>query len=591
MYRDDTQSDGAAACGEDRTRFRALGPGAVVLVFAALIPSLLPGPAAGQAVFTAASVMDSLSGMRERATPLWRSGDPAGLALLDSIATFLEQRSVQDLRRGSVTLQTRVFNLRFEQACAEAIAGNSQAAVRGMKGLYEAGGPPGWSGIIEQACPPLHALRSDSLYQHVLQLWRSEERRWGSGALATPYRDTLSVAERVGGLSTVWSGVKHLLPGFETAPGLDLDSLYMAYLPAVSAEQSTLEYYRLLRRFMAELKDAHTTISFPDSLSRRVYARPPLVTLPVGRRAVVRRVLAQELRDLRIAPGHVIEEIDGIPTARYVETRIAPYVAASTPQDRALRSYGYELLAGDVEQPVRLKLSTPDGDTLEVDVPRSGYGRIDPFQVNTDSILSGNVGYLRLDRFDAEASEFIEEAMGDLVGTDGLIVDLRRNGGGSSAPGYHLLTILVDSAFQGNPSWVRVPHPNARRSGIEPMAVPLPRTTHEPHPSFRFRGPVVLLTSAMTFSAAEDLAAAFVGLERGIVVGQPTGGSTGQPVVLHLPGGGTARVRAKHDTFHGGREFIGQGIRPDILVSPSIEDIASGGDPVLEEALRVLGRR
>jgi carboxyl-terminal processing protease len=561
------------------------------------IPSLLAlyaAPVGAQAAgsLTAQAARDSLDHMRDRAESLWKTGDSRGLALLDSAAAFLAQEHVSDLLRGSLDLQTRAFNFAFERACARAIAGDAEGALRAMKGMYEAGAPPRFEDIIERACPRLYELRGETAYRHVLGLWRSERLRWSGATLATPYRDTLSVDERIAGLSVLWSNVKHVLPGFETRPGLDLDSLYLAYLPRVRPAQSTLQYYLVLMRFVAALRDAHSNVYLPDTLASRRYARPPLRTLPVEGTAVVRWVLAPELDSLGIAPGQVVLSIDGVRTDEYVRTRVAPYVSASTPQDRALRAYGYELLAGDAAEPVDLILRQPDGTTFQVEVPRSGYDTVRPLKANRDTVLDGNIGYLRLDDFAARGvADYVVEAMTRLVETNGLIIDVRRNGGGSGWPGYRLLTTLIDTTFVGNPSWVRMPNPIARSYGIEPRAVPLGSSTFVPDDSLHYRQPVVVLTSAMTFSAAEDFVAAFVGLGRALVIGMPTGGSTGQPFQFRLPGGGSARVRAKHDTFVDGREFIGRGIQPDVLVEPTIADIAAGHDPVLEAARRALRSR
>ena len=57
-----------------------------------------------------------------------------------------------------------------------------------------------------------------------------------------------------------------------------------------------------------------------------------------------------------------------------------------------------------------------------------------------------------------------------------------------------------------------------------------------------YKNPVALLSSAATFSAAEDFLVAFRVMSRGIIVGERSGGSTGQPLFFALPGGGSARV-------------------------------------------------
>lgn len=542
-----------------------------------------------QVPLTAHAVVDSLAAMRDRAEPLWRDNAPAGRALLDSARAFLAQEHVADLVRGSFALQTRVFNFAMEDACAQAIAGNRALALDRFEAMYHAGAPANFSSYVERGCPALFEMRDEPRYRRILALWRSESRRWRSTALRSPYSDTLPLDRRIAGLSLLWSNVKMVLPGFETTPGLDLDSLYLAYLPRVRREQSTLDYYMMLTRFVAELRDAHTNLFLPDSVRQRRYAGPPLRTLPVDGKAVVRWVLARELDEAGLAPGQIIEAIDGVPTDDYVAGHILPWVSASTPQDRALRTFGYELLTGDANTPVRLTVRRPDSSVFEVDVPRSGYADERPFRRNTDSLLDGNIGYLRLDDFGVpNAALYVEEAMGRLIETRALIVDVRLNGGGSSWPGYRLLMTLADTAFSSNPSFVRMHDPNARRGGLEPLLMRLADSRFEVDDSLHYERPVIVLTSAMTFSAAEDFVASFKAQGRGVIIGEATGGSTGQPFAFALPGGGAAQVRMKHDLLPGGGEFIGVGIIPDIVVHPTIADIASGADPVLDRAISEL---
>ncbi|MEO6977439.1 MAG: S41 family peptidase, partial [Mucilaginibacter sp.] len=110
----------------------------------------------------------------------------------------------------------------------------------------------------------------------------------------------------------------------------------------------------------------------------------------------------------------------------------------------------------------------------------------------------------------------------------------------------------------------------------------------EPDGKQYYSKPVVLLVSARTFSAAEDFTVAFNYLQRGKLIGQTTGGSTGQPISFDLPGGGSARVCGKHDTYPDGKEFIGVGIIPDITIKKTVKDLWAGTDAVLEKALSVL---
>jgi carboxyl-terminal processing protease len=77
-------------------------------------------------------------------------------------------------------------------------------------------------------------------------------------------------------------------------------------------------------------------------------------------------------------------------------------------------------------------------------------------------------------------------------------------------------------------------------------------------------------------------------LKRGITVGEATGGSTGQPLSIKLPGGGSGRICVKRDRFPDGREFVGVGVAPDIEVKRSIDDVRAGRDAVMVRAISVV---
>jgi C-terminal processing protease CtpA/Prc len=103
-----------------------------------------------------------------------------------------------------------------------------------------------------------------------------------------------------------------------------------------------------------------------------------------------------------------------------------------------------------------------------------------------------------------------------------------------------------------------------------------------------FSKPVIVLTSAATYSAAEDFVVAFDAMHRGTLVGETTGGSTGQPFMFKLPGGGGGRICTKDDTYPDGRVFEGIGVPPQVKVSPSVSDIRQGRDAALERAIEIL---
>lgn len=84
------------------------------------------------------------------------------------------------------------------------------------------------------------------------------------------------------------------------------------------------------------------------------------------------------------------------------------------------------------------------------------------------------------------------------------------------------------------------------------------------HDSTPYLGEIILLTDRGTFSAAEDFCSLFRGMKRGLIVGTPTGGSTGNGVRVKLTKDIYANICSKHDKMPDGTEFVGIGILPDI---------------------------
>lgn len=175
--------------------------------------------------------------------------------------------------------------------------------------------------------------------------------------------------------------------------------------------------------------------------------------------------------------------------------------------------------------------------------------------------LDGNVGYLDLRSFwDAQmpgAGETAVAAMNLLAHTDALIVDLRRNGGGSPT----MIALLTSFLFRAEPvhlnSFYERPRDRHTQSWTLPY-VPGLRTPDKP---------VYVLTSNRTFSAAEEFTYNLKNLKRATIVGETTGGGAN-------PGGYISATPHFHVFVPTGRainpitstNWEGTGVEPDVQV-------------------------
>lgn len=142
---------------------------------------------------------------------------------------------------------------------------------------------------------------------------------------------------------------------------------------------------------------------------------------------------------------------------------------------------------------------------------RSNYG------FREAKILDGNIGYLNLTGFfgvSEEAGAAAAATMNFLSNTDALIIDLRRNGGGSPA-----MIQLITSYLYG-PEPVHLNNFYNRADDEQTQTWTLPYVPGKRRPDV----PVYVLTSSSTFSAAEEFSYNLRNLERATLIGEVTGG-------------------------------------------------------------------
>lgn len=485
----------------------------------------------------------------------------------------------------------------YNAACSFALAGDADPAFRYLDVAVELG----WADAEHlQRDGDLASLHADPRWGEVVRRTeakaRQEQLRWAGTAFETPYREDLPAAEKVAGLSRLWAEAKFNFANFDLVPALDWDSLYLATLPRVTATTSTLDYYRVLTEMVAHLQDGHCNVYPPRVLADQVYARPALRTRKLGDVVAVVAVYDDALRADGIEPGLELVAIDGTPVEAYAAEHVRPYQSASTRQDLDARTYEYRLLAGPAG-PLALTFRRADGTTFDRTVQRLTREASEAAGVQARAarpafhleMLPGNVAYVALNSFgtDEAAVQFME-AFDEIARADGIVFDVRENGGGNSSVGWAILATLTDAPFATS-NWRTLEYRPAYRAwGHGTRSFGQSGNTYAADSARHYTGPVAVLTSPRTYSAAEDFAVAFDAMDRGTLVGQPTGGSTGQPLFFTLPGGGSARITTKRDTYPDGRDFVGTGVRPDVAVAPTLEDLRRGRDPELQAALDAL---
>lgn len=396
----------------------------------------------------------------------------------------------------------------------------------------------------------------------------------------------LSQEEKIEALSKVWYEAKFNFANFDLVPTLNWDSLYRAFIPKILATNDIISSYQVLQTFNQNLRDGHSRVIPPPAYFFSMMDNLPIQCKYLDGKVVVYNIFSSDKAYQSIKKGWIVEKIDGVPVQEYIQKNISPYIHFSTVQDSINRIYTYELFRGNKGSSVSIGFRDDKGNTNTQSFQRTDRINLPKIAFH---VLPGNIGHLVINSFENdEITKMFDSLFNEISTTSALIIDIRMNGGGSSNVGYEVLGCLTDKPFYTSLNVLHSYNGAYRAWGNGAIKLHLEKNDWKPYKNKLYSKPVIVLTSGATYSAAEDFTVAFKMMQRGKIMGEPTGGSTGQPLGYNLPGGGIGFICTKRDAMPDGTEFVGVGIQPDIKVSNSIAGIRSGKDEVLEAAMNEL---
>jgi len=401
----------------------------------------------------------------------------------------------------------------------------------------------------------------------------------------------ISESEKIYGLSKVWSEVKRNFVYYDRIT-FNWDSLYVANIEKVKAVKNDYEYYQLLSEMVAKLKDGHTTVWYPDIYYDKLLGSPPITTKKIENKIIITGVFNQSLLEKGLKRGMEIIKINGLDAKLYAKENVAPYVFSSSVQSYNNEVYGSRLFWGLNEEMITVQVRGQFGKTQNYLLDRKLPKDIMPPSKPTFEFhkTKDNVGVLTINSFWGEDfNKKFENIFKKVLETKALIIDLRDNYGGSSQKAYYVLKHFSKKNYFYGSSWrTRQYRPAFISWGKEEEWYNQSAERIFKAKGKRYRKKIIVLISSRTFSAAEDFLVAFKQMNRGIIIGSPTGGSTGNPIEFDLPNGGGIKICSKEDTYKNGDKFVGIGILPDIEVEETIKNFLEKKDVVMKRAIQIL---
>ncbi|MBC7867360.1 MAG: peptidase S41 [Gloeobacteraceae cyanobacterium ES-bin-316] len=436
----------------------------------------------------------------------------------------------------------------------------------------------------------------------------------------------ISDAQKIYGLSRFWQEANYNYAYFSNVPTLNWDSAYQAFVPKVLATKTVFDYYRVLQRFCALLKDGHTNIYFPNYIqnnrTRRSFGDIKLELQNIDGKPIVVNT-AFTTKDV-VPIGSEIIRVNNMPVKQYIDEFVRPYIAQSA-------SYIIE------DWCVDYLLEGFNGDTIRIDYRKHGNaGTVQSLLLKgevkqgvtwlnaySNSLygfkwLPGEIAKIDLNSFgDRRIVDSFIAALPALQKAKGIIIDLRRNGGGNSDNSAAIISYFTNQDTIRGGKWLTREHRASFKAwgsyAMQNLAdssewsnkareyykgnvwfdggqMTIPNTA--PVEKRMTNVQLAILFGHQTASAAEDFLIMMDELpDRAVTLGQRSFASTGQPIPFSLPGGGSARICTKQDTYPDGRKFVGSGIVPDFEINPTIEDYLQQKDATVEKAISLLNKK
>jgi carboxyl-terminal processing protease len=399
-------------------------------------------------------------------------------------------------------------------------------------------------------------------------------------ARRTEYASTQEGRLRI--FDEVWEQVseRYFDPSFH---GVDWAALRAELRPRAAEARGQAELYAVLRRMLGHLGDPHTRVYPPgENNDWRVHR---YVSTGVAVRELAGQVVVTDVeRDSQakragLRAGDAVVALDGEAVERLLARRLEEQDASASASARLVAVT--HLFDGAPDSYVRVAFARAgEKKQREVLLKREPRTRAPSFDVEEEE---HGVRLVRFNIFTPEvAAQFARALRGELRNARALVIDLRDNGGGETQSMADLASTLL-------PAGLSLGRFTDRTGAVwlEPYTRAALVSTADTFE--RFGRPVVILTGARTASAAEVFAASLRESNRASVIGEATCGCVlGIRRRHRLPDGGVLDVSEMDYHTAAGTRLEGAGLRPDVTVEPTREDLRRRRDRALERALEIL---
>jgi carboxyl-terminal processing protease len=367
--------------------------------------------------------------------------------------------------------------------------------------------------------------------------------------------------------------------------GVDWAAARAKWEPLIVAAKTEAEYWRLLDLMTAELGDSHTRVESPLQVEARRNQRVRSLGLSfreIDNALIVSGVNADsDAYFAGIRAGMTVLEIDRRPAMTAWQSWIAKARPSSSPQatrQGALRALTE--LARLNESGVGISVQRFDGSRIDAQL------KLRPIPTRplvSSRLLPSGVAYVRLTEFSEWLRADLLAAIASFKDAPALILDLRGNRGGSAAMANALMGAFFREPTVLGKAITRTGAPVSLAFGL---VQPIPIERGVPGRSDAYAGKVIVLVDQNSASASEAVASGLQSTGRATLVGQTTCGCLLAFLgYAQLNLGGELAYSEVGYVTKSGNIVEGIGVKPDISIEVSVDDLKSQRDRALEQAV------
>lgn len=362
-----------------------------------------------------------------------------------------------------------------------------------------------------------------------------------------------------------------------TLKGLDWDAVTSAYRELAMQTRSNGSFQRVMNFLFGEVDGSHTGIwggdgfSAPSPKQGHLGIETSVVENGYRVEKVIHKGPVDRLKD-GIEVGDVIVAVDD---TRFDNGTVGDWRTAM------IDTRGREILVeyvrpGDGEVVPMYALLEPVSSGA-LTVLRYEHEVMER-RARVDELSDGRLGYLHIRSMGAASvRDFERDLYAAAHGKDGLIIDVRDNGGGWT-------TDILLASLTAPPHAYTVPR-GADPEDVEPDSYPRDRRL-----IYSYARPIVVLINENSFSNAEIFAHSIRTSDRGRLIGTQTFGGVISTGSFRLIDGTTVRRPFRGWYLPDGTDMENNGAEPDVDVELTPQDEADGETPQLDAAVKDLLR-